>query len=182
MHDDFLGVYRSILGLMSLTLFQGHRCVRNMNCKLRFFRFLSTYFKCCILFLRFYVRVVSFSLNNYWLACLLQVSPHILTDPNEISKHLPVRTEAFEKLEFPDTASSPLADSTEQEAARWCSAENPVVSVSVCLLGGGGGGASWKAVFFNIVLLKMWRMCVHQEGLVININLKHICDYDSLKQ
>ena len=29
-----LGVYIVILGLMILTLFQGHRCVRNVNCKL----------------------------------------------------------------------------------------------------------------------------------------------------
>ena len=31
-----LGVYIFIVGLMTLTLFQGHRCVRNINCKLCF--------------------------------------------------------------------------------------------------------------------------------------------------
>ena len=35
------GVYQFIPGLLTLTLFQGHRCVRNINCKL-FLRFLST--------------------------------------------------------------------------------------------------------------------------------------------
>ena len=30
----FPGICISILGLMALTLFQGHRCVRNINCKL----------------------------------------------------------------------------------------------------------------------------------------------------
>ena len=28
------GVYIVILGLMNLTLFQGHKCVRNLNCNL----------------------------------------------------------------------------------------------------------------------------------------------------
>ena len=31
-----LRIYIFILGLMTLTLFQGHRCVRNINCKLCF--------------------------------------------------------------------------------------------------------------------------------------------------
>ena len=30
----FLGVYIVIVGLITLILFQGHRCVRNTNCKL----------------------------------------------------------------------------------------------------------------------------------------------------
>ena len=30
-----LGVYIAVLVLMTLTLPQGHRCVRNINCKLR---------------------------------------------------------------------------------------------------------------------------------------------------
>ena len=33
--STFLGVDIVILGLMTLTLFQGHRCVRNIYCKLR---------------------------------------------------------------------------------------------------------------------------------------------------
>ena len=36
-----LGAYRFILGLMTLALFQGNRCVRIINCKL-FFSFLMT--------------------------------------------------------------------------------------------------------------------------------------------
>ena len=45
-----------------------------------------------------------------------QVSPHLLIDPNEISRHLPVREEVFEKLEFPGAAMP--AASTELEAVR----------------------------------------------------------------
>ena len=37
-----LRVYIFILGLMTLILFQDHRYVRNVNCRLCFFRFLST--------------------------------------------------------------------------------------------------------------------------------------------
>ena len=40
-----LGAYIVILGLMTLTLFQGHRCVRNMNCKSRVLDFCPLYFK-----------------------------------------------------------------------------------------------------------------------------------------
>lgn len=32
----------------------------------------------------------------------LKLPPPVLVDPNELSQHLPVRTETFEKLEFPD--------------------------------------------------------------------------------
>ncbi|KAL8606783.1 hypothetical protein ACOMHN_049612 [Nucella lapillus] len=49
----------------------------------------------------------------------LKVPQNVLTDANEMSKHLPVRLEVFEKLEFPSasSSSSPL-NSSEQEAAR----------------------------------------------------------------
>ena len=30
-----LGVYIVILGFMTMSLFQGHRCVKNINCQLR---------------------------------------------------------------------------------------------------------------------------------------------------
>ena len=40
-------VYIVILALMTLTLFQGHRCVRNINCKLRVLDFCPL-FKCCM--------------------------------------------------------------------------------------------------------------------------------------
>ena len=33
---NLLGVYIFIVGLVTFTLFQGHRCVRNINCKLCF--------------------------------------------------------------------------------------------------------------------------------------------------
>ena len=33
MTRTLLGVYIVMLGLMTLALFQGHRCVRNINCK-----------------------------------------------------------------------------------------------------------------------------------------------------
>ena len=43
MFISLLGVYQFIPGLMTMTLFEGHRCVRIINCKLVcFFRFLST--------------------------------------------------------------------------------------------------------------------------------------------
>ena len=37
MSITLVGVYIVILGLMALALFQGHRFVRNINCKLHFF-------------------------------------------------------------------------------------------------------------------------------------------------
>ena len=42
-----LRVYIAILGLLTLTLFQGHRCIRNMNCKLHVFDSCPLHFKCC---------------------------------------------------------------------------------------------------------------------------------------
>ncbi|XP_076466430.1 TIP41-like protein [Babylonia areolata] len=48
----------------------------------------------------------------------IKVPPHVLTDASEISKHLPVRLEVFEKLHFPDSTVSSATDSLEQEAAR----------------------------------------------------------------
>ena len=39
---NFLGVYIVILGLITLTLFQGHRCVRNINWKLHVLDSLSS--------------------------------------------------------------------------------------------------------------------------------------------
>ena len=46
--STFLGVDIVILGLMTLTLFQGHRCVRNINCKPRVLDCCLLQFKHCI--------------------------------------------------------------------------------------------------------------------------------------
>ncbi|XP_046583313.1 LOW QUALITY PROTEIN: TIP41-like protein [Haliotis rubra] len=42
----------------------------------------------------------------------LKVSSHLFTDPNEINKHLPLRAETFEKLEFPEEVTTCEPDST----------------------------------------------------------------------
>ena len=52
-----LGIYQFILGLMTLTLFQGYRCVRIINCKFFYIYFFS---------------LVHFSLNNAWLLYTLK--------------------------------------------------------------------------------------------------------------
>ncbi|XP_067675487.1 TIP41-like protein [Haliotis asinina] len=42
----------------------------------------------------------------------IKVSSHLFTDPNEINKHLPLRSETFEKLEFPEEVTTCEPDST----------------------------------------------------------------------
>jgi hypothetical protein len=46
------------------------------------------------------------------------LAPHILTDPNELATHLPVRKEVFEKLEFPDVKAGTKEENTDNGAAR----------------------------------------------------------------
>ena len=48
-----LGVYQFIPDFMNLTLIQGNRCVRIMNCKLFLFSFLVVCGFCCCCFFRF---------------------------------------------------------------------------------------------------------------------------------
>ncbi|KAK7503274.1 hypothetical protein BaRGS_00005539 [Batillaria attramentaria] len=48
----------------------------------------------------------------------LKVPPHVLTDPNEVSKHLPVRKEIIEKLQFPEASQSNTDDPNTQGAVR----------------------------------------------------------------
>ncbi|KAK7107324.1 TIP41-like protein [Littorina saxatilis] len=48
----------------------------------------------------------------------LKVPAHVLTDPNEISKHLPVRVELYEKLVFPGTESLAAVENTDKEVPR----------------------------------------------------------------
>lgn len=43
-------------------------------------------------------------------AAKLNLSSHVLTEPNEVSKHLPVRKEVFEKLQFPGTVTTNLGN------------------------------------------------------------------------
>ena len=65
-----LGVYIAIVGLMTLTLFQGHRCVRNINCKLRFFYSCSLYcwLKCCMF--ATYIKKIMHNMTYVTLMCI----------------------------------------------------------------------------------------------------------------
>ena len=54
-----LAVYIVILALMTLTLFQGHRFVRNINCKLHVLDSFPLQFKCCMV-----ATYIKKSMNN----------------------------------------------------------------------------------------------------------------------
>ena len=70
---SLLGVYIVVIGLMTLTLFQGHRCVQNINCQLCGFWFLSSLCDCCVFKRQNYHNFCSFALECWvvWVFAVL---------------------------------------------------------------------------------------------------------------
>ena len=69
------GVHIFIAGLMTLTVLQDHRCVRNINCKLCFFDFCldscALWFKCCIV--AAYIKNIMHNMNCATLMCSREI-------------------------------------------------------------------------------------------------------------
>ena len=57
-----------IVGLMTLTLFQDHRCIRDINCKLCFVDPCPLYFKCCMV--AQYIGKIMHNMNCATFVCI----------------------------------------------------------------------------------------------------------------
>ena len=86
-----LGVYIVILGLMTLTLFQGDRCVRNINFKLRVFD-CPLLFKYCMVAI--YIKKITY--QSYETSSVYT----IFSDHNCTSREQQCRTVLTENVVF----------------------------------------------------------------------------------